>query len=53
MKPYIQFEEDDTRCYSQKLSEEVFRLQKSYILENTLSPNDSVKKQNTAWKWKN
>ncbi len=53
MKPYICFEEDDTRCYSQKLSEEVFRLQKSYILENTLSPNDSVKKQNTAWKWKN
>lgn len=53
MKPYIHFEEDDTGCYSQKLSEEVFRLQKSYILENTPSPNDSVKKQNTAWKWKN
>lgn len=53
MKPYIHFEEDDTGCYSQKLSEEVFRLQKSYILENTPSSNDSVKKQNTAWKWKN
>ena len=25
----------------------------SYILENTPSPNESVKKQNTAWKWKN
>ena len=53
MKPYIHFEEDDTGCYSQKLSEEVFRLQKSYILENTPSLNGSVKKQNTAWKWKN
>ena len=48
MKPYIHFEDDDTGCYSQKLSEEVFRLQKSYILENTPSPNESVKKQNTA-----
>ena len=47
MKPYIHFEDDDTGCYSQKLSEEVFRFQKSYILENTLSPNESVKKQNT------
>ena len=28
-------------------------LQKSYILENTPSLNGSVKKQNTAWKWKN
>lgn len=53
MKPYIHFEEDDTGCYSQKLSEEVFRLQKSYILENTPSLNGSVKKQNTVWKWKN
>ena len=53
MKPYIHFEDDDTGCYSQKLSEEVFGLQKSYILENTLSPNGSVKKQNTAWRWKN
>lgn len=53
MKPYIHFEDDDTGCYSQKLSEEVFRLQKSYILENTPSPNGSVKKPNTAWKWKN
>ena len=24
-----------------------------YILENTPSPNESIKKQNTAWKWKN
>ena len=53
MKPYIHFEDDDTGCYSQKLSEEVFGLQESYILENTLSPNGSVKKQNTAWRWKN
>ena len=53
MKPYIHFEENDTGCYSQKLSEEVFRLQKSYILENRPPLNGSVKKQNTAWKWKN
>ena len=43
MKPYIHFEENDTGCYSQKLSEEVFRLQKSYILENRPSLNGSVK----------
>lgn len=53
MKPYIHFEDDDTRCYSRKLSEEVFEFQQSCILENTPPPNGSVKKQNTAWKWKN
>lgn len=51
MKPYIHFEEDDKGCYSQKLSEEVWGFQKSYILEDTLSPDGGVKKQNTAWKW--
>lgn len=53
MKPYIHFEDDDTGCYSQKLSEEVFRLQKSHVLEDTPLPDGSVKKLNTAWKWKN
>ena len=53
VKPYIHFEDDATGCYSQKLSEEVLRLQKSYILENTPSPGGSVKEQNTVWKWKN
>lgn len=53
VKPYIHFEDDDTGCYSQKLSEEVLRLQKSYTLDNTPSPGVSVKKQNTVWKWKN
>ena len=53
MKPYIHFEDDDTGCYSRKLSEEVFNFQQSCILENTPPPNGSVKKQNTAWKWKN
>lgn len=53
MKPYIHFEDDDTGCYSRKLSEEVFDFQQSCILENTPPPNGSVKKQNTAWKWKN
>ena len=38
---------------SQKLSEEVWGIQKSYILEDTPSPGGSVKKQNTEWKWKN
>lgn len=52
MKPYIHFEEDATGCYSQKLSEEVFGIQKSYILEDTPSPSGSIKKQNTEWKWK-
>ena len=53
VKPYIHFEDDVAGCYSQKLSEEVLRLQKSYILENTPSPGGSVKEQNTVWKWKN
>lgn len=53
MKPYIHFEEDDKGCYSQKLSEEIWGLQKSYILEDTPSPDGCVKKQNTEWKWKN
>ena len=53
MKPYIHFDENVTGCYSQKLSEEVWGIQKSYILENTPSPGGSVKKQNTEWKWKN
>lgn len=52
VKPYIHFEDDANECYSQKLSEEVLRLQKSYILDNTPSPGESVKKQNTVWKWK-
>lgn len=43
MKPYIHFEEDDKGCYSQKLSEEVWGFQKSYILEDTLSPDGGVK----------
>ena len=53
MEPYIHFDENVTGCYSQKLSEEVWGIQKSYILEDTPSPGGSVKKQNTEWKWKN
>ena len=53
VKPYIHFEDDATGCYPQKLSEEVLRLQKSYILENTPSSGGSVKEQNMVWKWKN
>lgn len=53
VKPYIHFEEDENGCYSQKLSEEVVRLQKSYTLENTPNPSGSVRKQDTVWKWKN
>lgn len=53
VKPYIHFEEDENGCYSQKLSEEVLRLQKSYTLENTPNPSGSVRKQDTVWKWKN
>ncbi|MCI5510137.1 MAG: hypothetical protein MR436_06805 [Eubacterium sp.] len=52
VKPYIHFEDDANGCYSQKLSEEVLRLQKSYVLDNTPSPGGSVRKQNTVWKWK-
>lgn len=38
MEPYIHFDENVTGCYSQKLSEEVWGIQKSYILEDTPSP---------------
>lgn len=52
MKPYIHFEEDDTGCYSQKLSEEVWRIQQLYILKNTPTVGGHIEEQNTVWKWK-
>ena len=35
MKPYIYFQDKDNKCYSKKLSEEVWRIQQLYILKNT------------------
>ena len=53
MVPYIHFEEDDKgECYSQKLSEEVLRIQKQYILENSTSPGELIGRENTIWRWK-
>lgn len=52
MKPYIYFHEKDNKCYSKKLSEEVWRIQKSYILKNTPMVGGHVEEQNTVWKWK-
>ena len=52
MKPYIYFHDKDNKCYSKKLSEEVWRIQKSYILKNTPMVGGHVEEQNTVWKWK-
>ena len=52
MKPYIYFQDKDNKCYSKKLSEEVWRIQKSYILKNTPMVGGHVEEQNTVWKWK-
>ena len=52
MKPYIYFHDKDNKCYSKKLSEEVWRIHKSYILKNTPMVGGHVEEQNTVWKWK-
>ena len=52
MKPYIYFQDKDNKCYSKKLSEEVLRTQKLYILKNTSTVGGHVEEQNTVWKWK-
>lgn len=52
MNPYIYFHDKDNKCYSKKLSEEVWRIQKSYILKNTPMVGGHVEEQNTVWKWK-
>jgi len=53
MSPYIHFVDEPNECYSLKLSEEVLRVQKGYVLENTPSPGSLAGKENTSWKWKN
>ena len=53
MSPYIHFIDEMNECYSQKLSEEVLRVQREYALDNTTSPDRFVSKENTVWKWKN
>lgn len=52
MKPYIYFQDNDNECYSKKLSEEVWRIQQLFILENTPQVGGDVKEQNTVWKWR-
>ena len=53
MDPYIHFEEEAEKSYSQKLSEEVLRIQRNYALTRTPSPGGFVSEENTVWKWKN
>ena len=52
MKPYIYIQDKDNKCYSKKLSEEVWRIQQLYILKNTPTVGGHVEEQNTVWKWK-
>jgi hypothetical protein len=52
MKPYIYIQGKDNKCYSKKLSEEVWRIQQLYILKNTPTVGGHVEEQNTVWKWK-
>lgn len=52
MKPYIYFQDKDNKCYSKKLSEEVWRIQQLYILKNTPTFGGHIEEQNTVWKWK-
>ena len=53
MEPYIYFAEDRSGCYSQKLSEEVLRIQRLYVSEDAQSSDESTSKENTRWQWKN
>ena len=52
MKPYIYIQDKDNKCYSKKLSEEVWRIQQLYILKNTPTVGGHIEEQNTVWKWK-
>ena len=52
MKPYIYFQDKDNKCYSKKLSEEVWRIQQLYILKNTPTVGGHIEEQNTVWKLK-
>ena len=52
MKPYIYFQDMDNKCYSKKLSEEVWGIQQLYILKNTPTVGGHIEEQNTVWKWK-
>lgn len=53
MKPYIHFEETDKDCFSQKLSEEVLRVQRQIVLENRPQVGGYVNEVDSEWKWKN
>lgn len=53
MKPYSYFIDDINECYSRKLSEEVWGIQRGYALKNMPSPGEFVSKENMEWKWKN
>ena len=53
MKPYIYFQDKDNKCYSKKLSEEVLRTQKLYILKNTSTVGGHVEEQNRYGSGKN
>ena len=53
MKPYVYFVDEPDECYSLKLSDEVLRFQKQYILENSMQPGGIVNKEHTEWGWKN
>lgn len=53
MEPYIHFEETDKDCFSQKLSEEVLRVQRQIVLENRPQVGGYVNEVDSEWKWKN